>query len=142
VGDAVRDVAQEELLAPGHARVPDDQHVDRRLLRDLKDRHRGIIVHDHAREGAVAGELLRELAELGRRGARAGGRRLSRLARRRVLHEDDLQDEQLRGVAVGHVGRPANGSVGRLRPVGRDHHPLHRPGAIGSVASRRHRTAL
>jgi len=134
VRDAVGNVAEQELLAPGHAGVADDQGVDLALLGDLQDGAGGVVVYDYARFAARAGELAGELGE--RVGEVAGLRGLRRaaLGAGRRARRNDLHDEQRRLVAVGHRGRPPHGTVGGLGPVGRDHDPPQlRPGLLAHV---------
>jgi hypothetical protein len=122
VTDAVRHVAEQELLASAHAGVADDQCVDAVLFRDAEDRACGIVVRDDARSPPGAGDLGRELLQrLGgeRRSGRLG---LTALGRPRVRREDHLEEEEFGVVAIRERGRPSDGAIRRLRTVGRDHH--------------------
>ena len=126
VADAVRHVAEQELLAPRHPRVPDDEDVDRGRLGRVDDRHRGIVVHHDVGSAALAGDPLRLALELlaCRRGARALGR--AELGIGRARRDHDLHQVQFRAVALGEGGRPVDGLRGGLGPIGADHHAADR----------------
>ena len=120
---AVRDVPQEELLAPAHAEVADHQHVDGLLLGGLHDGPGGIGVHHHACLAAGAGDLLGELAELG--GGESGAGRFGRTGFRAglLLRHQHLEEVQLRAEPASHVGSPIDRARGAVRLAG-GHHDL------------------
>ncbi len=125
VGDAVRHVAEKELLAAAHAKVADDDGVGALLFDRAKDAGRRVIVDDYAGMAAAAGELAREAHQ----------------ARRRVLHklfvdpglgpvggqrrDHDLHDDEVGALALGHGRGPMNGGVRGGRAVGGDDDAVH-----------------
>ena len=128
VGDAVRDVAEQELLVAGHPRVADDDDVGVLLGGDPHDRIGRLVVDDEPCPTARPGDLVGEVRQLG-----AG--RVEDVVVDAVLvvvphltvgvRQDDLDQEELGREAARQVGRPLDGPLGRLRPVGRHHDPLH-----------------
>ena len=112
VRDPVRDVAEQELLAPAHARVADDEHVGL-LLVDCPDDGAGDVgvdVDDRARAvqlGRIAGERFL--------GALDGCRQ-------------HLEQYEFAVGAVSEIGRPRNGLASGLGAVRCDddlHLPLY-----------------
>ena len=130
VRDAVRDVAEQELLAAAHADVADDEDVAPSLVGGVDDRLRRVLVDDDRRPAALARQLLGEPLEV--LGGVGGPRRLGRagFGARRVLGHDHLQQEQLRLVALGHVGRPRRRRSRRSRAIGSHGDPAYRCGAL------------
>ena len=92
VRDPVRDVAEQELLAAAHARVPDYEDVRPFVDGGVHDRPRRIRVDAHAGASALPGELSRELEE-----ARLRLRDVD-LA---VFGGDHLDDDELGVIAAG-----------------------------------------
>ena len=134
VADSIGHVAEQELLASGHAEIADDEHVDGLLLRSRDDGVRGVGVDEDQRAAARASEALRIGGKLGAGGV---GARVIAGARRggvRVLRDDDLHDEELGAVEIGEERRPARGAVGGLGPIHANHHAAH-----GRVANERRR---
>jgi hypothetical protein len=125
VADPVRHVAEQELLAPGHARVPDDEHVDPLVLGRADDRHRGVVVDHDDGVAAVGGDLRHVGSELVLRGV--GPRALGGavLGHRGVRRDHDLHDVQVGAEPLGEGRRPPDGALGGLRSVGTDHHAAH-----------------
>ena len=125
VADPVRHVAQQELLAAGHPRVADHQHVDLVLLGRLDDRHRRVVVDHDVRAAAFAGDLGGVRLELVGGAARPRGLGGAELRVGGVARQDHLDDVEVRLVAVRERRRPRDRALGRDRPVGADHHALH-----------------
>ena len=123
VGDPVRDVAQKELLAPGHPEVADDQDVDAFLVRRGDDGPGRVGVHGDVRLPPRAGDLARDLLQLFLGVARAGGLGLTGLGAGRGLRNEDLQQPQLGPEALRHPGGPVDRPRRGRRPV-RGHHDL------------------
>jgi hypothetical protein len=63
VRDAVRDVAEQELLATGHAQVAYHDHVNLLFLDCIEYGLRGVSVGDYPRPSARTGKLLGEPAQ-------------------------------------------------------------------------------
>ena len=133
MADSVGHVPQEELLATGHAGVPDDQHIDVGILGCVHDRHRGVVVDHHVRAAAAAGDALRFLLQVfggrGRLGA-FGGAELS-VGRARGDH--DLDEVQLGAVRLRERSRPSDRLRRGLRSVGPNHHAAD--GAVPELGS-------
>ena len=110
VVDPVRDVAEEELLASGHAGVPDHQHVDRVVVGRVHDGHRRVIVDDDVRPASLAGQA--EGFDLESVGGRVRARGLGRAELRvgRARRHDHLHQVQFRAVALGEGDRPVHRS--------------------------------
>ena len=125
VADPVRHVAQQELLAPGHPRVADHQHVDLVLLGRLDDRHRRVVVDHDVRPAPFAGDLGRVRLQLVGGAARPRGLGGAELRVGGVAGQDHLDDVEVRLVAVRERRRPRHGALGRDRAIGADHHALH-----------------
>ena len=116
MGDAVRHVAEEELLVPAHPRVADHDDVGVLLGRDRDDGLGGLVVDDDPGPAARAGDPLGELVELG-----AGGVEdvlvdavfvvVADAVEVVVGWDDDLHEEELGGEPVGEVGRPLDGTL-------------------------------
>ena len=66
MGDAVRDVSEQELLAPAHPDAADDDHVGTLPADGFDDRLRRIFSDDHRRAAAFAGEVAGVLGQLAR----------------------------------------------------------------------------
>jgi hypothetical protein len=103
-----------------------DEHVDRVLGRRVHDRHRRVVVDDDVGMPALAGHLCRVGLERVRRAAR-----LRRLGRAKLgvggaARKDHLYDVQLGLEAIRERRRPPHRALGRLRPVGSDHHAMDR----------------
>ena len=127
VADPVRHVAQQELLAAGHAGVADHEHVDPVLLGGVDDRHGGVVVDHDVRVAAIAGDLARIGLQLV--GGTAGLRRLggAELGVDRVARQDHLHDVEVGGVQLSERGRPSDGALGGHRAIGPHHHAADRP---------------
>ena len=59
MGHPVRDVAEEELLSPAHAQVPDHQGVGPFRRRRIEDRGGGVPAGHHPTSGAPTGPAPR-----------------------------------------------------------------------------------
>src|SRR5581483_12126513 len=110
---------EQELRSPTHAHVSDNDNVGTLLARYLDDRLSWLGVELEPRPAAYSGETLSQLRELS---GRAGG---PPVAAGHVLGRDDAYQEQLGGVAVGHLGRPLDRAGRGVRSVGGDQDPLH-----------------
>ena len=102
--DAVRDVAEQELLPPAHPRVPDDEYVGRLLLGRADDRpgHVGVDSEDRSRRRV-------------RIRIRAQGPLRPVLGFREHLEENELAVEPPR-----EIGGPRDRVLRGLGPVGGD----------------------
>ena len=127
VADPVWHVAQQELLAPGHAGVADDQDVDPRLLGRADDRHRRVGVDDDVRAAAVAGEAPGlDQQRLRCRGG-PGALGVAELGVDRVARHDHLDQMELRTESFREVRRPPHGSGRGLGEIRADHDARDRP---------------
>ena len=139
VADPVRHVAEQELLASGHARVPDDEHVDGVVLGGLHDRHRRVVVDHDVRARRARRRSSGVGLQVVGRGARLGGVGGAELGVGRARGHDHLDDVQLGAERVGERRRPAarrarRSRIGRSPPsrAGRHRWPAARLGDHGA----------
>ena len=71
MADPVRDVSEQEFLAPGHAEIADDEHVDGLLFGRRDDRPRWVGIDEDQPPTPLAGEAPRIAWELGASGVGA-----------------------------------------------------------------------
>ena len=121
MADPVGDVAEEELLAPGHAGVANDQDVDVVLLGGVHDREGRIVVDHDVRAASLAGEAGGVQLQLVGRGSSPGDLGRAVLGVGGVEGDHDLDDVQLRGVGVRECGRPLDGPLRGGGTIGTHH---------------------
>ena len=101
--DAVGDIGEEELLATAHARVPDDDDVGVFVDCNPHDGSRRVLVDHDPRTRLRPGHLDRGTGQFGFGVFQS----LAELAPIR----DDLDEHELRVVAVGERGRPIHRAI-------------------------------
>ena len=109
MGDAVRDVAEQELLAAGHPDAPHDDHVCVLAANRVDDCLRRVVGHHDRRASAFPGEVARVLGQLS-----------GSFAENPVVGEQHAEEKELGLVALRHVVRESDGALGRLGAVGGD----------------------
>jgi hypothetical protein len=114
--DTVRHVPEQELPSGPHADVADHEEVRALLLGPFDDAARGVRMDLDLGAGPRR-ELLRQLRQRG--------------LELRVRLRGDTEENELRLVPAGELGRPRDRSAGGLRAVGCDDDPRERRSRLG-----------